>query len=1135
MPHAKFVHLHLHTDYSLLDGANKIDKIAALASHYSLPALAITDHGNIFGAIEFYKTMESAGIKPIIGEEAYMAPTNMTERHTVDGVSAFHLTLLVKNEHGYKNLMYLSSMGFSDGFYYHPRIDRSILKEYSNGLIGLSGCLKGEIPYYIKKGNLKRAQELAEEYLSIFGPGNFYLELMRLGLKDNDIINDKIIELSNKLGIPLVATNDCHYLTPADVEAHDILLCLQTHHNLDDEKRLKFDSKELYFKSPDEMIALFSDYPQAIENTVHIAEQCNLHLKLDPTKITVPCFPLPEGYTSADDYLAALAMTGLKQRYPNLTKPILERFEYELSIIKRTGYSAYFLIIKDLIDTAISRDIPVGPGRGSTVGSLICYCLGITQLDPLRYHLIFERFLNPDRVSPPDIDIDFGDERRDEVIQYLRERYGKESVCQIITFGTMASRAAIRDVGRVLKISLPLIDRLAKAIPQGETIEDAIKLAEVQGIVNSNPELNKLIDIASKLEGIIRHASTHAAGIAIVPGKLTDFVPLFCAKGTSASGGKSNEGNTSTQYSMKSLELLGIVKIDILGLRTLTVIDNTMRSLALQSIPMGDTKTFHLLKKGATVGVFQLESEGMQDILRKFGPTSIEDIMAVLALYRPGPLGGLTKDKFIKSKHGEEPITYLHPLLEPILYDTYGVILYQEQVMQIASVVAGFTLGEADILRRAMGKKIPEIMDEKSKSFIDGAKKRGVSEEIANELFKLILHFAGYGFNKSHSAGYAMLSYQTAWLKANHPACFMANTLTSEFQDTDRIKVLIDECRRMKLEILPPDINLSDVDFKPEATGRAGSSDPALYSIRFGLAAIKNLGPNAALECIKRRPFKSFTDFLKLTSLHRNACESLIKAGAFDTFDTNRKKLLELLDKKDGSQRGLFDDGKKEQPKEEWARAELLLWEKDAFGFYFSGHPLEKYKDEMEAFATCLAHNVLSMQQDEEVVIGGVVAKRKYMNDKDILFLTIEDFSGMVEVVAFSDVPDAKSVRLEEEILVKGMVTHRNDRVSVRASKIIPLSKAKKELIGWVDIWIPVIGLEESTMVELHKILAEIPGECNVFLHLVGDNSDPSHPGTGKEEVVLKTQVKVTPKRALLSKVKKLLGEKSIKIGGPAI
>lgn len=1110
MPHAKFAHLHLHTDYSLLDGACKIDKLAELASQYQLPALAITDHGNMFGAIEFYKAIENAGIKPIIGQEAYIAPGSRFDKKTVDGVSSFHLTLLVKNERGYKNLIKLSSIAYTEGFYYKPRIDKEVLREYSEGLIAMSGCLKGEIPYWMIRGDFERAAEVAREYLSIFGKGNFYLELMRMGLKDNDLVVAELIKLSDDLGISVVATNDCHYLTKEDVEAHDVLLCLQTHKDLDDPNRLRFESKELYFKSPPEMSALFSDHPVAIENTIRIAEECNLRLELDPTKVYLPEYPLPKEYKSSDDYITTLAEKGLKERYSKTTPEIRKRFNYELDTIKRMGFSSYFLIIKDLIDAAIKKNIPVGPGRGSTVGSLICYCLGITQIDPLHYNLIFERFLNPERISMPDFDIDFGDERRQEVINYLTERYGPQSVCQIITFGTMAARAAIRDVSRVFKIPYLIADRLAKLIPFNTPLEEASAGPEFREVTESesDPELKarlkKVVEIAKRLEGISRHASIHAAGIVIAPGNLVDFVPLF----------KSEEKTVATQYTMKSVEEIGLIKIDILGLRTLTVIDDTLKKIKLKDvkeIPEKDKRAFNLLQRGETVGVFQLESEGMRDILKKTAPETFSDIMAVLALYRPGPLGGLTKDKFIHRKHGEEEVTYPHASLEPILRETYGIILFQDQVMQIASAMAGFSLGEADILRRAMGKKIVAIMDEKRKSFLEGALKNKIPEKVANEIFDLMIPFAGYGFNKSHSAGYALLSYQTAWLKAHYPVEFMASNLTSEYQNTDRIKLLIDECRRMKLRVLPPDVNHSEPGFKPEGKG-----------IRFGLAAIKNLGKNAAADCVEKGPFKSFTDFLDKTNINRKACESLIKTGAFDTLNPNRGKLLNILNRKESAQLGLFASGE-EPESEEWSQAELLSWEKEAFGFYFSGHPLDKYEDELRAFTNVTTKDIVAGPSGKEVIIGGIVVKEKLIKDKRMAILKLEDFVGSSDVVVFDNIFDPKTISPEDGILVKGIVTTKNDRVSIRASRIIPLVMIRSEYVKWIDIYVKILGLDEDPLQKLRKTLESATGECEVFLHLQGEDND---------EIVLKPDVKINPKQSLTSKVKEMFGEHSIKLGG---
>ena len=1120
MPRARFVHLHVHTDYSLLDGACSIGKLGDLASQFKLPALAITDHGNMFGAIEFYRMMEKRGIKPIIGEEMYVAPTSMKQKKTVEGISSFHITVLVKNEKGYKNLMKLSSLAYIEGFYYKPRIDKDILREYSEGLIGLSGCLKGEIPYYILKGNLKRAKEVAKEYLSIFGKGNFYLELMRLGLKDNDIVEEGLLKISEELSIPIVATNDCHYFTKEDSRAHDVLLCIQTGKDIADDKRLKFESNELYFKSPAEMESLFYDHPEAIENTVEVAEKCNLELELGTAKVHLPHYPIPKEYSSADEYLTHLAEEGLKTRYPKVTSEIKKRFYYELDTIKKLGFSGYFLIIKDLIDEAKSRGIPVGPGRGSAVGSLVLYSLGITQIDPLKYNLVFERFLNLERVSMPDIDIDFSDTRRDEILEYIENKYGEENVCQIITFGTMAAKAVIRDVGRVLKIPYSEVDRIAKAVPFGATIKEALTNPEFKAIIKAREEYKELLEIAQKLEGLARHASTHAAGIVITPGKLTEYVPLF----------KTPEGNIVTQYSMKPLEDIGLLKIDLLGLRTLTVIHNTKELLKqqgkeLNDIPEDDKKTFDLLKKGETTGVFQLESPGMKDILRKTLPDSFTDLMAVLALYRPGPLRGLNKESFIRRKRGEEPVEFMHPLLEPILKETYGTILYQEQVMQIASKIAGFSLGEADVLRRAMGKKLMHIMDEKRKAFIDGALRNNVPEEIAKKLFDLMIPFAGYGFNKSHSAGYALISYQTAYLKAHHPLEFMAASLSSEMGDSGRINLLVNEARKMRIKILEPDINKSEYDFKPEDGG-----------IRFGLGAIKNVGKNTVYAIVEERnergDFKSIFDLTRRVNsrvLKKKALESLIKAGALSSIEKNRKKLLSSVSGDESQQTSLFTP-KKDAASIEYSLEELLAFEKEALGFYLSGHPLERYKDEFDALVNCKSTDIKGLTLGEEVVLGGIVVSKKKIKDRNgnpMAFVKLEDFDGEFEVTVFQDL--YKRVSLEKGVatLVKGKVSLRDERKGIIASKIISFAEAREKFINRIDIYIRLLGLEEETIDKLKDYLSTSKGKCQVFLHLIDEGGD--------ELVIRSKTIKVSPKKGLLSKVRKLLGEDSVKLGGKAM
>ncbi|MCK4596099.1 DNA polymerase III subunit alpha, partial [candidate division WOR-3 bacterium] len=680
MPHANFVHLHLHTEYSFLDGACKIDDLVKIASMYKLPALAITDHGNMCGCIEFYKKLMHAAIKPIIGEEVYLTPGS---RFDHDGKEInYHLILLVRNEKGYKNLIKLSTIGFKEGFYYKPRIDKEILRSCSEGLIGMSACIKGEIPQYILNKNYEGARNVLLEYIDIFGKENFYLELMRLGLKENEIVNAGLLTLSEEVGIPCVATNDCHYISKEDHEAHDILLCLQTGKDLEDKDRLRFESNELYFRSPEEMEQLFSDHPEIIKNTLDVAERCNLNLHLDTVKVQLPSYPVPEGVKSSDDYLEKLARDGLEKRYVKLDERVEERFNYELEIIKKLGLSGYFLIITDLVNFAKENGIPVGPGRGSAVGSLVLYSLGITEMDPLKYNLIFERFLNPERAAMPDVDIDFSDTRRDEVISYIKNRYGEENVSQIITFGTMAARAAIRDVGRVLRISLPEVDRIAKTIPFGKNLRDAYENADFKNIIREKDEYKRLLTLAMRLEGVTRHASVHAAGLVVAPEEITEFVPLY----------RMPDGSLVTQYPMKAIDALGLLKIDILGLRTLTIIKDTIeilkkegKEIDIENIPLDDKKTYNLLSKGLTNGIFQLESDGMKDILRKIKPDSFNDIMAVISIYRPGPLGGLTKDSFIKRKHGKEPVSFMHKSLEPLLKETYGIILYQEQVMQISS------------------------------------------------------------------------------------------------------------------------------------------------------------------------------------------------------------------------------------------------------------------------------------------------------------------------------------------------------------------------------------------------------------------------------------------------------------------
>ncbi len=1121
MPRANFVHLHLHTEYSFLDGACRIDDLVEVASRHKMPALAITDHGNMCGCIEFYQKLMRAAIKPIIGQEVYLTSGSRLD-HNGKGIN-YHLIILVRNEKGYKNLIKLSTIGFREGFYYRPRIDKEVLREYSEGLIGLSACVKGEIPQHILRNDIEGAKRTLHQYIDIFGEENFYLELMRLGLKENEIVNAGLLTLSEELGIPCVATNDCHYISRDDYEAHNILLCLQTGKDLDDETRLRFESNELYFRSPQEMEQLFSDHPEVIKNTLEVAERCNLDLHLDTIKVQLPHYKVPQGFEDSDDYLERLARDGLESRYSEVDEKTLDRFNYELGIIKRLGLSGYFLIITDLVNFAKEKGIPVGPGRGSAVGSLVLYSLGVTEIDPLEHGLIFERFLNPERAAMPDVDIDFSDTRRDEVISYIKDRYGEENVSQIITFGTMAARAAIRDVGRVLKISLPEVDRIAKAIPYGMTLKDAQEVAEFKNIIEEKEEYKRLLKLAVRLEGVTRHASVHAAGLAVAPGEITEYLPLY----------RMPDGTLVTQYPMKGIDALGLLKIDILGLRTLTIIKDTVDILKnegnvieIEKIPLDDRKTYQLLSKGITNGVFQLESDGMKDILRKIKPDSFNDIMAVIALYRPGPLGGLTKDSFIKRKHGKESVSYIHESLEPVLKETYGIILYQEQVMEIASILAGFPLGEADILRRAMGKKLPEVMDEKRMAFVDGSTERGYSEEIANRLFDLIVPFAGYGFNKSHSAGYALISYQTAYLKAHYPRQFLSATLTNESGSSDKVSEFIRECSALNIEVYPPNINRSLYEFSPDREG-----------IRFGLCGVKNVGTNACLSIIKTRStgeYKSYLDFLNRIDkrvVNKRAIESLVKAGVFDESNNNRKELLSTLEKTQRKsarigQSSLFTGGSSPKGEEQFKSTDRLAFEKDSLGFYLSGHPLDRYIDEINAFSTATSSSLLALPVDREVILSGIIAKkrRKQSRRGDTLsILTMEDLDGVYEAVFFGEsyipgIPDK-----DTPVLIKGRIGVFGEKRNVRAEKIIQLSKVRDELVSGVEIRMNLIGLTEDTMMRLKGILEGSPGDKVVFLKMEEN---------GKYTIVRCRDLKISPKRATLTKVRKLLGENSVILKG---
>ena len=1039
----KFTHLHVHSHYSLLDGLPKIDELLDYVKKIGMDSVALTDHGVLYGAVEFYKKAKAKGIKPIIGSEVYLAYEKMDQRRPNIDDKRYHLVLLAKNEQGYKNLVQLVTKAHLEGFYYKPRIDEELLAQHSQGLIALSACLQGKIPQLILSKKIDEAKKLALRYQEIFGEGNFYLEIQHHpNLPEQKKVNDVLIDFSKKLNIPLIATNDCHYLRSEDAEAQDILMLINTGSKPDDPERLTMKSDDFSIHSPEKMAEFFKDTPEAVENSRKIVEQCNFEFKLGETKL--PFFPVP-GNKKPDEYLKELSEQGLKKRYEVSTPNIVERLEYELSIIKQTGFASYFLIVQDFVNWAKENRIVVGPGRGSAAGSLVSYLLNITDIDPLKYDLLFERFLNPGRVKGvlPDIDLDFTDWRRDEVINYIREKYGRDKVAQIITFGTMAARAVIRDVGRALQYPYIFCDRLAKMIPFGLTLEQALSsIDEFRQEYQTDNQTEKLIDLAKKLEGVARHASTHACGVVISKEPLTETVPLQHPT--------QNDQTIITQYEMYSIEDLGLLKMDLLGLKNLTIIEDTLsriyivqnKSLKIEDIPLDDKKTYELLQRGESTSVFQLESDGIKRYLKQLKPTEFEDIIAMVSLYRPGPMQFIPD--YISGKQGKRKIQYLHPKLKPILEKTYNIIVYQEQVMQIAQQLAGFTLGEADILRKAIGKKIKKLLLEQKDKFIQGGVANGIDKKIMGKIWDWIEPFAQYSFNRSHGASYAMIAYRTAYLKVNYSVEFMAAVLTSEKQDVEKIAFLINECKRMGIEVLPPDINESFRNF---------SVVPNEKKIRFGLLAIKNVGNNVVEAIVEERkkntPFCSITDFITrmaIKNLNKRSLESLIKTGAFDKFE-ERNKLLQNLEKllewnretqknKSNGQKGLFDgmktnnNGMPLSPFPRASKKEKLKWEKELLGLYISSHPLEDFKKIFEKKVLPL----FKISQDitgKIVKIGGVISGIKKIitkSGKPMLFVKLEDKTDKIELVVFPSVIEQNPDIFQENkiVMVKGRVDHRD-------------------------------------------------------------------------------------------------------------
>ena len=1154
MQQTDFVHLHLHTQYSLLDGAIRLGDLVAKAGEFGMPAVAATDHGNMFGAIEFYEKCKAAGIKPIIGAEVYVAPGSRFVKETGNGhdsITNFHLILLCENLQGYRNLSRLVSAGFKEGFYYKPRIDKELLSENCEGLIALSACLKGEVAYLCGRNRMEDAVGVARWYAETF-PGSYYIELQENTLPEQDIANKRLLEVASELSLPLVATNDCHYLNREDARAHEVLLCIQTGKTMNDTARMRFSADEFYFKSPREMADAFHYAPEAIANTVRIAERCNL--ELDFKTYHFPEYHKPDE-KSLDEVLEEQACAGLKERLEAISakspafgqaqeQAYFDRLRLELVCIKEMKFPGYFLIVADFINWAKNQGIPVGPGRGSAAGSLVAFSLRITDIDPIPYNLLFERFLNPERISMPDIDVDFCQDRREEVIQYVADKYGRDKVCQIITFGTMAARGVIRDVGRALDMTYSDVDRIAKLIPEilGITLEKALlQEAKLKELAAADPNVQELLDIALRLEGLARHASTHAAGVVVAPRAMEEFCPVYKDQ---------KSGSITTQYSMKYVEKIGLVKFDFLGLKNLTVIDNAVKlirggldpSFDITALCDDDETTYQLLQSGNTTGVFQLESSGMQGLLVKLKPSCFEDIIAVVALYRPGPLGSGMVDDFIDRKHGRKKVVFDLPQLEPILKDTYGVIVYQEQVMQIARTLAGYSLGGADLLRRAMGKKDLAAMAREKDKFLAGAKEQGVDRRKAESIFDLMAKFAEYGFNKSHSAAYALVAYQTAFLKAHYPVEFMAALLTEDMGNTDKVIKNIADCRDMGIEVLPPDINASELSFRVLGN-----------SIRFGLGAVKNVGESAIeaiLDARKEEPFRDIFDFCERVDLRRvnkRVVESLVKCGAFDSSRAKRAALMAGLEdamnlgqsiqqERDSAQVSLFgtaeiakgngNGGVKLPDVPEWDEKLLLGFEKEALGFFITGHPLTRHTALMKRFVTADTAILPDLADKSEVRICGIVGSLKEILTKKgerMGFILLEDLTGSVEVVVLPDIyaQAAGCLKSEEPLLVAGILEVGEKGSKIRATEVCSLREVQGRDTKSVHFTLTASGLERDHLESLKGILEAHQGGCRTLLHIV-------IPEKSRTTIRLPESCKVTACEELALAVKELMGYNAV-------
>jgi DNA polymerase III subunit alpha len=1111
-----FIHLHNHSDYSVLDGAIKVKNLVAKAVELGMPAVAITDHGNLFGAIELYQEARKAGLKPVIGQEFYIAPESRLKKETQNKGkdSTYHLVLIAKNEIGYKNLTRLSSIGYTEGFYYKPRIDNEVLEKYSEGLICSTACIKGEVPSLLIKGKTDEATKAAGRLNEIFGKDNFFLELQYHGLPEQKTANTEIIKLSKVLGIPLIVTNDCHYLQKSDAYSHEILLCIQTGKTFDDANRMKFSTDQFYFKSAEEMQKLFPDHPEAMTNTRKIADMTNLELPLG--KVILPHFDVPDGYT-LDSYLKHLVYNGAEKRFPKgIPDEVKKRIEYELGVITGMNFSGYFLIVWDFIEQARKMNIPVGPGRGSAAGSIVSYCLKITDLDPMKYNLLFERFLNPDRNEMPDIDIDFCADRREEVIDYVKKKYGEDHVSQISTFNRMTAKAVLKDVARVMNVPFADANLVTKLIPNFSNLEDTLRdVPDFKKLYKENKDWRKHIDTARTLEGLCRSVGRHAAGVVISRGPITEHVPLYR---------DSSDGSISSQFEKGDLEKVGLVKMDFLGLKNLTIIDKCIKlikkhegiDIDITRIPLDDKKTYKLLANANTNGVFQLESSGMQKLLRELGPTEFEDIIAIVALYRPGPLNsGMTKD-FIARKRNPKKIKYPHPMLEPILKDTLGVIVYQEQVMQISQVMGGFTMPEADKLRKAMGKKKMDIVDKMKKPFLEGAKKNNIDKKLAEDIYAAMREFGEYGFNKSHSAAYAVISYQTAYLKANYPIEYMAALLSSQPDNQEDVIQYINDCKNMGIQVLPPDINTSEYDFTVQES-----------SIRFGLGAIKGAGSKvidaiiqSRSKCGRFNTLKEFLENIDNAVLNKGVLEALIKAGALDSIFVNRAMLFNSIDliteiaknlqiDKASGQGSLFDMNETSAsgtsvidlpPADDWTDKEKLNYEKEVLGVFISGHPLEKYKDEIAELPCTSISDLGEEAGSGEAAVVGLITNLKVKTSKNgKLFgiATIEDTGGIIEVIFFPNVYEAYSELIEsdEPLMVKGKVEfEENVAIKIIARELKTLKDVKRDSVSGIHINFNGTSPDENILKNLKAIIVKYQGanaRCPVYFHLSSKDGSP--------------------------------------------